>query len=70
MLRSPVEMGAIMGQQASIKPCMDVRLKRDRSLYYQFARDLFESNLVDFGTEAIETLHPFFVRKKSGKQRL
>ncbi|CAK0910119.1 unnamed protein product [Prorocentrum cordatum] len=60
MLRSPVEMGAIMDQQAFIKPYMDVRLKRDRSLYYQFVRDLFESNLVDFGTEAFETVYPFF----------
>ncbi|CAK0811819.1 unnamed protein product [Prorocentrum cordatum] len=70
MLRSPVEMGAIMDQQAHIKPYMDVRLNRDRLLYYQFVRDLFESNLVDFGTDAFETVYPFFVRKKSGKQRL
>ncbi|CAK0802132.1 unnamed protein product, partial [Prorocentrum cordatum] len=70
MLRSPVEMGAIMDQQAFIKPYMDLRLKRDRSLHYQFVRDLFESNLVDFGKEAFETVNPFFVRKKSGKQRL
>ncbi|CAK0906663.1 unnamed protein product [Prorocentrum cordatum] len=52
MLRSPVEMGAIMDQLACIEPYMGVRPKRDRFLYYQFVRDLFESNLVGQGPAA------------------
>eukprot|EP00974_Lingulodinium_polyedra_P063982 6179656-Lingulodinium_polyedra.AAC.1 len=49
---------------------MDIELKKDADLYYNFVKDMYEANIIQFTTQAKDWVTPFFVGKKSGRLRM
>ena len=70
MVLGEKDFGKLIESEPSIKPYMDVKLRRDRCAYVRFLRDLWGRNMLGATVDPIDLVTPFFVSKKGNKQRL
>jgi len=70
MMKSPDEWARVLDSEPPVTPYMDEVLKRDPAAYNTFIGDLVRANMLGFTYRPKDLVTPFFVAKKSGKQRL
>ena len=70
MLWGPQEWGVEKEKNKPVEIYMDPILKNNLHEYCVFIKDLFEKGMLQFTSHPRDLISPFFVAKKSGKQRL
>ena len=70
MLLGPQEWGEVKEKNKPIQIYMDPILKNNLNEYCVFVKDLFQKGMIQFTNTPKDMISPFFVAKKSGKQRL
>eukprot|EP00971_Amphidinium_carterae_P299833 5957165-Amphidinium_carterae.2 len=70
MLADAESRARIAEKGSRVVPYMDEKLRGDLHLYLDFVSQLHGRNMIDFTAEPLNFATPFFVRKKSGRQRL
>ena len=70
MMLGPQEWGKLKEKNEPIQIYMDPKLKNDLKEYCVFIRGLYQKGMLQFTSEPCDMISPFFVSKKSGKQRL
>ena len=70
MMLGPQEWGVLKEKNNPIQIYMDPKLKNNLNEYCVFIHDLYEKGMLQFTSQPRDMISPFFVSKKSGKQRL
>ena len=66
MLWDEAQWGLISEQEHHIRPYMDEVLRSSVEAYHQFAKQIYDANMICFTTRPTDIVTPFFVGKKDG----